>query len=92
MGELTLRGVGAAPGVVAGRAVVLGTYVSGETVALERRPAEMERAREALDAEISALEDIVERLRAMGRAGDAEIVETGILMAKDPVLLDRIEQ
>src|SRR5437867_3764483 len=52
----------------------------------------MERAREALDAEISALEDIVERLRAMGRAGDAEIVETGILMAKDPVLLDRIEQ
>src|SRR5213593_5278454 len=52
----------------------------------------MERAREALDAEISALEDIVERLQAMGRAGDAEIVETGILMAKDPVLLDRIEQ
>ena len=92
MGELTLRGVGAAPGVVAGKAVVLGTYVSGETVALERRPAEMERAREALDAEISALEDIVERLRAMGRAGDAEIVETGILMAKDPALLDRIEQ
>lgn len=92
MGELTLRGVGAAPGVVAGQAVVLGTFVPGELVAPERQPAEIRRAHEAIDSEIAVLKEIAERLRAMGSGDDAEIVETGTLMAKDPTLLDRIEQ
>ena len=91
MGERILHGVSAAPGVVAGRAVVLGTFTDNRLVERTQRPAEMERARSALAKEIASLEDMARRLRDMGRPADAEIVETGVLMARDPGLLDRVE-
>ena len=92
MAELALQGVSAAPGVVSGKAVVLRTPVDDETVEAARRPAELERAREALAAEIASLEDMFGRLREEGLTADAEILEAGILMAQDPALLERLER
>ncbi|HET8822065.1 MAG TPA: putative PEP-binding protein, partial [Thermoleophilaceae bacterium] len=43
-------------------------------------------ARVALEQAASELEEIAARLRAQGRAEEAEIVETGALMARDPLL------
>lgn len=91
MAEQILRGVSAAPGVVAGRAIVLGTFTDDRVVDEAERPAELERARNALAAEIASLEAMARRLNAMGRPVDAEIVETGVMMANDPTVLDRVE-
>ncbi len=91
MGELALPGVSAAPGVVAGEAIVLGRFVDDEFVAPSERAAHLERARAALEAEIKALEHIARELRKRGWYEDAEIVETGVLMASDPGLVARVE-
>ena len=91
MGELALPGVSAAPGVVAGEAIVLGRFVDDEFVAPSERAAHLERARAALEAEIKALEHIARELRKRGWHEDAEIVETGVLMASDPGLVARVE-
>ena len=91
MPEQALRGVSAAPGVVQGRAVVLRTFTDHEIVAAERRPGEVERARDALVAAIASLVGMAHRLQEMGRPGEAEIVETGVLMARDPSLQERVE-
>ena len=91
MGEQALRGVSAAPGVVAGEAIVLGRFATDEFVVPADRDEHMERARAALEAEIHALEHIAGDLRKRGWHDDAEIVETGVLMARDPELVARVE-
>src|SRR5690349_19454239 len=91
MGEQVLRGVSAAPGVVAGRAMVLGKFDDGRLIDEAQRAAELKRAKEALATEIASLEGMARRLRDMGRPVDAEIVETGSMMASDPTLLERVE-
>ena len=91
MGELALRGVSAAPGVVAGKAIVLGRFEDDDLVAPAERAAHQERARAALEAEIKALEHIARELESRGWHDDAEIVETGVLMARDPGLVARVE-
>src|SRR5260370_16796464 len=86
--ELALHGVRAAPGVSVGRAVVLdriGTYPA-VTVSLTERVEEAARARRALEAAASELERIAEELRLERRGDEADIVETGVLMAMDPDL------
>jgi phosphoenolpyruvate-protein kinase (PTS system EI component) len=64
---------------------------SREQVAGPRRPHEAERARAALAAAASELGALAERLDAGGRADEAEIVRTGVLMAEDPSLLADVE-
>jgi phosphoenolpyruvate-protein phosphotransferase len=93
MGEHALRGVSAAPGVVAGEAIVLARAGSRASGAVKRadRTAETERAREALRFATEELEEIVAVLRRGGRGDDADIVETGVLMAMDPELIARVE-
>ena len=93
MGELALRGVSAAPGVTFGTAVVLDRARprDGSTVPAARRPAEAQRAREALLVVAADLERIAAELRDAGRPEEAEIVETGVLMALDPMLTSRVE-
>ena len=91
MAEQALHGVSAAPGVVAGPAVVLGAFTDHQIVHETQRPAEMLRAQEALATETAALQEMVRRLQQMGRPAEAEIVETGVMMANDPGLLERIE-
>jgi phosphoenolpyruvate-protein kinase (PTS system EI component) len=89
MSERVLRGAPASPGLAAGHARVL-LLPSGASA---RQPvpeaeleAEAERAREALAQAASELEQIAAGLRDSGRGEEAEIVETGALMAADPVL------
>jgi phosphoenolpyruvate-protein phosphotransferase len=86
--EVVLGGVTAAPGMASGKAVLLDRRHSArdESIAQLLRPAELERARASLDAAAADLESIASRLRADGRGADADIVDTGVLMARDPSL------
>ena len=93
MGERLLRGLPASPGIAAGPARVLaGAAVDAATLPKPARPAELERARTALEAAGEELARVAERLRAAGRADEAEIVETGVLMAEDPALAGELER
>jgi len=94
MGERALRGVRAAPGVRSGPAVVLDrqSQLAHQAIAPEERSAELGRAMRALKATEAELETIVATMRGVGRNAEADIVETGILMASDPGLAQRVEQ
>jgi phosphoenolpyruvate-protein kinase (PTS system EI component) len=89
MSERVLRGAPASPGLAAGHARVL-FHPSGasarEPVPEAELQAEVERARTALGEAAAELQRIGAGLRESGRGEEAEIVETGALMAADPVL------
>jgi phosphoenolpyruvate-protein kinase (PTS system EI component) len=89
MSERVLRGAPASPGLAAGRARVL-SDPSGASARVPISEAELgpeaERARAALSEAAAELERIAAGLREGGRDQEAEIVETGALMAADPVL------
>jgi multiphosphoryl transfer protein len=91
--ERALEGVSAAPGIAIGPAMVLDRPAGGDTrhVALSARPAELQRAHDALQGAAADLLAIASRLREAGRDDEADIVETGMLMATDPVLMARVE-
>jgi phosphoenolpyruvate-protein phosphotransferase len=91
--ELALHGVSAAPGVAFGAAVVLDRVGASATptIAAPERSAELDRALKALDVVASELHHIVSGLREAGREVEADIVETGVLMAADPGLAARVE-
>jgi phosphoenolpyruvate-protein kinase (PTS system EI component) len=93
MGEQSVRGVSAAPGIVFGKAVVLDRVGARDarTVPAFDRAAELDRARHALDVVGMELEGIASGLRDSGRRAEADIVETGALMAADPGLASRVE-
>ena len=87
MSERALLGVSAAPGMATGRAMVMSPIVSAEDariVSPADRPAELTKARSALASAGVELESIADSLRQAGRAAEADIVETGVLMAQDP--------
>jgi phosphoenolpyruvate-protein kinase (PTS system EI component) len=87
-----LRGVPASPGIGVGSVRRLGAPASaGAVLAEEERGAEIERALGALAGAANELDALAARLRADGRDGDAEIVETGALMALDPGLAAGVE-
>jgi phosphoenolpyruvate-protein kinase (PTS system EI component) len=54
------------------------------------RGREVDRANAALQAAAHELQEIATRLREKGRDAEAEIVETGELMAGDPALIERV--
>jgi phosphoenolpyruvate-protein kinase (PTS system EI component) len=91
--ELALRGVSAAPGVAFGAAVVLDRMGAGDAsiIPAAEREAELDRALKALDVVAGELHHIVSELREAGREAEADIVETGVLMAADPGLAARVE-
>jgi len=93
MGERALRGVSAAPGVRSGRAFVLDRPLSRPLtgVAPAARTGELDRATRALQGAATELQDLATRLREAGRTPEADIVETGVLMAEDPSLIRRVE-
>jgi len=87
MSERALTGFSASPGLAAGPAVLLGVAAAAERkLAAGDRPAELERAREALRLAAADVQQIASRLRAEGRTSEAEIIETGVLIACDPTL------
>jgi phosphoenolpyruvate-protein kinase (PTS system EI component) len=83
-----LEGLAASPGSAAGRVRLLGVAdaTNGGTVAADRRGDEERRARQALETAGDQIVEIAARLRELGRAEEAEIVETGSLLARDPGL------
>jgi phosphoenolpyruvate-protein kinase (PTS system EI component) len=93
MGERTVSGVSAAPGVATGRAVVLDRVGAhrARIVPLADRAAELDRARHSLDVVAIEMEQIASGLREGGRNEEADIIETGALMAADPGLAERVE-
>jgi phosphoenolpyruvate-protein kinase (PTS system EI component) len=91
--EVALRGVSAAPGIATGRAVVLELAdADGRKVPLSERQAQLDEARRALEESAVEMESIALRLRAESRSAVADIVETGVLMARDPLLYARLEE
>ena len=88
MTEQILRGLAASPGLAAGPARVLDGLledVEGVLPAGERE-AEAARALEALAAAAEQIRGVAAGLAAAGNDAEAEIVETGTLMAADPGL------
>ena len=89
MSERVLSGAPASPGLAIGHARVLfhPSEVPTRDPGPTREPAaEAQHARAALREAAAELERIAASLRADGLADDAEIVETGALMAADPLL------
>jgi phosphoenolpyruvate-protein kinase (PTS system EI component) len=87
--ERVLSGAPASPGLAVGRARVLAHPTEeheGSSPPSKEPAAEAKHAREALRQAAVELESIAARLRDEGRTADAEIVETGALMAADPLL------
>jgi phosphoenolpyruvate-protein kinase (PTS system EI component) len=89
MSERVLSGAPASPGLAIGHARVLShpSELPARDPGPTREPAaEAEHALEALRQAAAELEGIAAALRDDGRPDDAEIVETGALMAADPLL------
>jgi phosphoenolpyruvate-protein kinase (PTS system EI component) len=94
MSERVLRGAPASPGLAAGHARILSplSEMSARApVAEAELRGEARRARAALRVAADELERIAAQLRAGGREQEAEIVETGALMAADPALDASVE-
>jgi phosphoenolpyruvate-protein kinase (PTS system EI component) len=72
---------------------VLDPIIGGDarTVSPAERAHELQRARGALEVASNELDAIASRLRDAGRNEEADIVETGVLMAGDPSLVSRVE-
>ncbi|TML97451.1 MAG: phosphoenolpyruvate--protein phosphotransferase [Actinobacteria bacterium] len=93
MAEHLLQGLAASPGVAAGPAVVLDAPAAAEEdVPPAQRPATSLLATGALEAAAEQLEELARRLAGDGLGADAEIVETGALMARDPALVAAVER
>ena len=89
MSERVLSGAPASPGLAIGHARVLShpsEDPARDPVPRREAAAEAEHAREALRQAAAELDGIAAALREDGRPDDAEIVETGALMAADPLL------
>ncbi len=86
--ERVFAGRAASPGRALGTARVLAaaTAVIRATVPRSDRKAEAEEARHALERAAAEVEGIAARLRAAGRRNEAEIVDAGAMMARDPGL------
>jgi phosphoenolpyruvate-protein kinase (PTS system EI component) len=93
MTEQLLPGLAASPGMAAGCAVVLDAPTAAEeTVPLTDRPAAALLATGALQAAADELEELARTLAADGLSDDAQIVEAGALMARDPALEAAVER
>ena len=87
MAERVLAGLPASPGEALGQARLLVVAAAGgPELPPSARPAALAAARAALIAAGAEFGALAARLRAAGRAADAEIVDTGVLMAADPAL------
>jgi len=88
-----LRGVAASPGVAVGtvhRLDPVNAAPAAEPLAPAQRAGAVQVALEALGASAAQLDDLASDLRRRHRSAEAEIVETGVLMAGDPGLRDAV--
>jgi phosphoenolpyruvate-protein kinase (PTS system EI component) len=93
MAERTLRGMAASPGVAVGMARVLDAAVTAprEVLSVAERRAEAGRAAAALERAAAEITRLASDLTTRGNVAEAEIVETGALMAADPGLAVAVE-
>jgi len=93
MAERTLSGVPASPGLASGSVSRLDWTPPprSEPLPAGQRADELARAHGALEAAAAQLEELAGRLGSQGRGTEAEIVETGALMARDPSLAAEVE-
>jgi phosphoenolpyruvate-protein phosphotransferase len=93
MTERVLAGVPASPGTAFGRVRRLDADGEIDGVILDdsARPAAAACARDALARSARELEELSATLRADGRTDEADILDAGMMMAEDPVLLDAVE-
>jgi phosphoenolpyruvate-protein kinase (PTS system EI component) len=93
MSERVLVGVPASPGTAFGKIRRLDQDGAEDHGVLEgpARPVAAARALAALDESARELEGLAGRLRAEGRADEADILEAGVLMAEDPLLRHAVE-
>src|ERR1700730_2863140 len=92
MAERTLTGVPASPGLAAGTVSRLDwTPAPSEPLPDDRRASELADAHRALEAAAVELEELAARLGREGRSAEAQIVDTGALMARDPSLAAEVE-
>jgi phosphoenolpyruvate-protein phosphotransferase len=93
MTERVLAGVPASPGTAFGevRHLDAGDEIDATILDEAARPAAAKRALEALARSALELEDLAATLRAEGRTGEADILDAGMMMAEDPVLVEAVE-
>ena len=87
--ERRLAGLAASPGSAAGRARLLGGEIAAtaaEPIPAARRRDEELEALQALESAAEEILAIASRMRAAGQVEEAEIIETGALLAADPGL------
>ncbi len=86
--ERALQGLAASPGLAVGRARLLATAsaIEREPIPHRQRDAEALTAKRALDSAAAEIEAIAATLWRSSRGEEAEIVETGVLIARDPSL------
>ncbi len=94
MSRGVITGFAASPGRAAGPAVLLGPIKAegAPVVRAEERPAQLEIASRALGAAAGHIEGIAAELRAAGRETEAQVVETGAQMARDPALAGEVNR
>jgi phosphoenolpyruvate-protein kinase (PTS system EI component) len=93
MSERILRGLAASPGIGVGPAHRLDPRPAQDgsrVVASSERPDASEAAERALDEASAQVAAVAGRLRKQGREDDAEIVDTGAMLAADPALRDSV--
>ena len=89
MTERSLRGMAASPGLAMGRACVLDAAPLAQDAVLspDERRVEAARALDALERAGGQISQLASDLAERGNAAEAEIIETGALMAADPGLI-----
>jgi phosphoenolpyruvate-protein phosphotransferase len=95
MAAREMRGVAAAPGIVAGKVWQFGLprIVQGEeALPQSRRGEESQLAARALEAAAVEVDALVARTEAEGRGEEAAILATGAMMARDPQLAASVEE
>jgi phosphoenolpyruvate-protein phosphotransferase len=88
-----LRGVAASPGLAVGiirRVDVATSPAAGDRIPPSGRADGVRAALAALSQAAAQLEDLAADLRNRDRPAEADIVETGVLMAHDPALRDAV--
>jgi multiphosphoryl transfer protein len=93
MAERVLVGVPASPGTAYGKVRRIDQDGEDDGSVLEEaaRPEAAARALAALDDSAKELEGLAGRLRADGRADEADILDAGMMMAEDPMLRAAVE-
>jgi phosphoenolpyruvate-protein phosphotransferase len=94
MAERVLAGVAAAPGMAFGKVRRIDVDAEEDRTVLDEseRPAAAARALGALDEAARELDALAARLRADGRADEADILDAGVMMAEDPLLRSSVEE